>query len=207
MRRGFTIIELVMVVAILGILLGIVTTAAAGAIRQARSKKASACCAIVQAAFETYYAQKGKWPGGIESKITGDKTNSEGRQDRSDDDLYVLDPGDVDDMMRDILREYKNGNPCLDISGLFVSRSSSAPRSERCPICGGTRYFPAKDALGLDFMTAIRGTKKDANGQRMTTSQMHFGYPHKVDGKFMPFKVTYSKPTDRMTVDQWHWEP
>ena len=35
MRRGFTIIELVMVIAILGILLGIVTTAAASSIKQA----------------------------------------------------------------------------------------------------------------------------------------------------------------------------
>ena len=199
MRRGFTIIELVMVIAILGILLGIVTTAAAGAIRQARERKADACCAIVQAAFETYYAQKGEWPGGIDAELKS--------RDTGDSDNCEIARSEVDKMMRDILREYKNGNPCLDISGLFVSRSSSAPRSERCPICGGTRYFPAKDALGLDFMTAIRGTKKDANGQRMTTSQMHFGYPHKVDGKFMPFKVTYSKPTDRMTVDQWHWEP
>ena len=44
MRRGFTIIELVMVIAILGILLGIVTTAAANSIKQARSRKAEACC-------------------------------------------------------------------------------------------------------------------------------------------------------------------
>lgn len=207
MRRGFTIIELVMVIAILGILLGIVTTAASGAIKQARTRKADACCKIVQAAFETYYAQKGEWPGNIESKLTGDKGNAEGKKYRSDSDVFVLDPSDVDDMMRDILREYKNGNPCLDISGLFVSRSTSAPRSEHCPICKGTRYYPAKDALGLDFMTAIRGTKKDANGQKMASAQMHFGYPHKMDGRFMPFKVLYSKPTDRMKVEQWHWEP
>ena len=186
-----------MVIAILGILLGIVTTAAAGAIRQAREKKADACCAVVQAAFETYYAQKGEWPGDIEleSRDYGSGGNCE------------INRAEVDKMMLDILREYKNGNPCLDISGLFVSRSSAEPRSERCPICGGTRYFPAKGALGLDFMVAIRGTKKDANGQRMTTSQMHFGYPHKVDGRFMPFKVTYSRPTDRMKVEKWHWEP
>ena len=185
MRRGFTIIELVMVIAILGILLGIVTTAASGAIKQARSQKASACCRVVQAAFETYYAQKGEWPGGIESKITGEKTNSEGKQYRSDDDLYVLDPSDVDDMMRDILREYKKGNPCLDISGLFVSRYDGRP---------GTKH------LGLDFMTAIRGTKKDAHGQKMTTAQMHFGYPETSHGYFRHFKVVYSKPTDQMKV-------
>ena len=185
MRRGFTIIELVMVIAILGVLLGIVSTAAAGAIRQARSKKAEACCKVVQAAFETYYAQKGEWPGGIEAKITGDKANTEGHENRSDSDVYVLDPGDVDDMMRDILREYKKGNPCLDISGLFVSRYDGR---------AGTRQ------LGMDFMTAIRGTKKDANGQKMTTAQMHFGYPESSHGYFRHFKVVYSKPTDRMKV-------
>lgn len=200
MRRGFTIIELVMVIAILGILLGIVTTAAAGAIKQAREKKADACCAVVQAAFETYYAQKGEWPGGIDADL-----KSRGAD---DEDNCEIARSEVDKMMLDVLREYKNGNPCLDISGLFVSRSSAEPRSEYCPVCcSQLRYFPAKGAYGLDFMVAIRGTKKDANGQRMTTSQMHFGYPHKVDGRFMPFKVTYSKSTDRIKVEKWHWEP
>ena len=185
MRRGFTIIELVMVIAILGILLGIVTTAAAGAIRQARIRKADACCRIVQAAFETYYAQKGEWPGNIESKLTGDKANTEGRENNTDTDVFVLDPGDVDDMMRAILREYKNGNPCLDISGLFVSRYDGRP---------GTKH------LGLDFTTAIRGTKKDARGQKMKSSEMHFGYPESSHGYFRHFKVVYSKPTDQMKV-------
>ena len=187
MRRGFTIIELVMVIAIMGILLGIVTTAAASSIKQARDRKADACCKVVQAGFETYYSQKGEWPGNIESKLKGDKANSEGKMYNSDADLYVLDPGDVDEMMRDILREYKKGNPCLDISGLFVSRKQGLPGS--------------KD-LGLDFMTAIKGTKKDKNGQRMQTGEMHFGYPEKNHGYFRHFKVVYSKPTDQMKVSK-----
>ena len=41
-RRGFTIVEMLMVIAVLGILLGIVTTAASSAIRQARVKRAEA---------------------------------------------------------------------------------------------------------------------------------------------------------------------
>lgn len=176
-----------MVVAILGILLGIVTTAASSSVKQARSRKADACCKVVQAGLETYYAQKGVWPGDIESKLKGDKTNSEGKSYNSDADLYVLDPGDVDEMMRDILKEYKQGNPCLDISGLFVSRKQGNAGS--------------KD-LGLDFMTAIHGTKKDKNGQRMSTSEMHFGYPEAEHGYFRHFKVVYSKPTDQMKVSK-----
>ena len=43
-KKGFTIVELVMVIAILGILLGIVTSVAAGSIREARKRKAEACC-------------------------------------------------------------------------------------------------------------------------------------------------------------------
>ena len=76
-------------------------------------------------------------------------------------------------------------NTCLDISGLFVSRYDGR---------AGTRH------LGLDFMTAIRGTKQDANGQKMTTAQMHFGYPESSHGYFRHFKVVYSKPTDQMKV-------
>lgn len=178
MRRGFTIIELVMVIAILGILLGIVTTAAASSIKQARVRKADACCKIVQAGFETYYAQKGEWPGGMDSKVNSRVSNE-------DDDLCELDPDDVRDMMRDILSEYKQGNPCLDISGLFVS----SRRGNR-----GSRDF------GMDFMVAIRGTKKDNNGQVMKTSEMYFGYPESSHGYFRHFKVVYSIPADKITV-------
>ena len=171
-RMGFTIIELVMVVAILGILLGIVTTAAASAIRQARAKKAEACCKIVQAGLETYYAQKGKWPGG-EINVSGDG------------DTYTLSESEFQSMMRELIKEYKSGNPCLDISGLFVSRYSGGPRDRN---------------IGMDFSTAIHGTKKDKNGQRMSTGEMHFGYPESSHGYFRHFKVVYSKPTDRMKV-------
>ena len=187
MRRGFTNIELVMVIAIMSILLGIVTTAAANSIKQARDQKAEACCRIVQAGFETYYAQKGEWPGNVESKITGERSNTEGKKGNSDADLYVLDPADVDEMMRDILKEYKKGNPCLDVSGLFVSRHAGNAGS--------------KD-IGMDFMTAIRGTKHERNGQRMTTGEMHFGYPERNHGYFRHFKVVYSKPTDQMRVSK-----
>ena len=71
MKKGFTIVELMMVIGIIGILLGVVTTAAASSIKQARARKASACCQMVEQAFATYYAQKGRWPGSIGSQIAG----------------------------------------------------------------------------------------------------------------------------------------
>ncbi len=172
MRRGFTLIELVMVIAILGILLGIVTTAATGAIRESRVRKADACCALVQAGLATYYAQKGEWPGG-EINFGGN------------DDTYTLSESEFQEMMREIIKEYKKGNPCLDVSGLFVSRYSGA---------AGTKN------IGMDFSTAIRGTKKDKNGQRMKVNEMHFGYPEESHGWFRNFKVVYSIPTDQIRV-------
>ncbi len=171
-RRGFTIIELAVVVAILGILLGIITTAASGAIRQARARKAEACCRIVQAGLETYYAQKGEWPGG-EISVSGDE------------DTYLLTESQFQDMMKELIKEYKSGNPCLDISGLFVSRYTGGPNDRN---------------IGMDFSTAIHGTKKDKNGQRMTTGEMHFGYPETNHGWFRNFKVVYSVPTDQIKV-------
>ena len=42
-RGGFTIVEMMVVVAIVGILLGIVITAASSSIKQARGRKAEAC--------------------------------------------------------------------------------------------------------------------------------------------------------------------
>ena len=178
-KKGFTIVELVMVIAILGILLGIVTSVAAGSIREARKRKAEACCKIVQAGFETYYAQKGEWPGKMGEKIDSMLSSQ-------DADTCEIREEVVREMMRDILNEYKQGNPCLDISGLFVSRYNAGSKSR-----------------GMDFVTAIQGTKDDANGQEMTVSEMHFGYPEEQHGYFRPFKVVYSVPTDKITVSRW----
>lgn len=212
MKKGFTIIELIVVIGIIGILLGIVTTAAAGSIKQARARKAEACCILVQQGLATYYAQYAKWPGSIGDKIRSGirpKSNSESSTSQNDANNYVLELAEVKDMIADMILEgKKNNNPMMDVSGLFVTRKSDVePRKELCPKCNNGRtyrYFPAKGATGLDFITAVRGTKRSP--RKMRVSEMSFGYPHKETGGFMPFKVVYSIPTDTMTVSQWHWE-
>ena len=66
MRRartaGFTIVEMLMVIGILAVLMGIVTTAASAAIRQARERRTEASKQIIQSGIASYLAQKNHWP-------------------------------------------------------------------------------------------------------------------------------------------------
>lgn len=187
MKRGFTIIELLVVVVILGILLGIVTTAASSAIKQAREHKANALCTCVQQGLATYYAQKDRWPGSIGDRIAsgslGARSNEEGVNNQTDPDKYILDGSEVRNMIKVLIEESKKGNPLMDISGLYVSRDSGEP---------GRRGF------GLDFSDAIHGTQHSR--KKMSTSEMYFGYPEKNHGYFRRFKITYAIPVDEMKV-------
>lgn len=187
-RRGFTIVEMLLVIGIIGILLGIVTTAAAGAVKQARTHKADACCVLVQQGMATYYAQYSKWPGSIGDRIKNgihSRSNQEGVNNQSDADRYILTGSEIDDMISDMIKEVKKGNPLLDISGLYVSRSSGE---------NGQRNY------GQDFMSAIRGTKR--NPKKMKVSEMHFGYPETNHGWFRRFRVVYLIPSDEMKVSK-----
>ena len=182
-KFGFTIVELMMVVAIIGILLGVVTTAASSSVRQARQRKSEACCAIVEQAFATYYAQKGYWPT-FKNGITYEP---ESKSDGGKEDYCIIPNSKVADMIRELIREARSGNPLMDISGLYVSSNGSDPRY----LDGGWR--PAQGAAGYDFIEAVKGTKQ--HKKKMSLSEMYFGYPHK-DGGFMPFKVRYAIQSD-----------
>ena len=203
MKKAFTIVELMMVLGIIGILLGIVTTAASSSIKQARVHKANTCCAVFEQGLATFYAQKGYWPGSIGTRIKsgglGTRSNTEGANAQSDTDNYVLTVEEVDSMARDLIAETKKNNPMMDISGLYVSKDGSTPRSERTST-GTVVYRPAGNSFGLEFWDAVRGTKRTK--KKWTTSEMHFGYPC-TDGRFMPFKVVYSIPSDEMKVSKW----
>ena len=68
MKRAFTLIELMLVIAVLAILITIVATAASGSIKSARERRRDTMAAVLREGIATYYARNGKWPGGIESK-------------------------------------------------------------------------------------------------------------------------------------------
>jgi len=209
-KKGFTIVELLMVIGVIAVLMGLVTSAALESIRASRQRKAEALCKLVEAGFSNYYAQYDKWPGSIGDKIAsgsiGTRSNDEGTDGNSDTEEYVLTTSEMEDCLRAIIDETKKGNPVMDISGLFVCRGDQSiePQAVSCNCTASNhKMYRARGASGLDFMSAIHGTKHSQ--QKMSTRNMHFGYPHPDSGRFMPFRVIYSIPTDSFTVKQWHW--
>lgn len=176
-RRGFTIIELMMVIGIIAVLMGIVISTASGSIKSARQQKASAVVKMVQAGLSTYYAQKGEWPGPVGSRA---KSGSMGSLDGG---VYTLSASEVRETVKALVEESRRGNPVLDISGLFVSRHEGERGSHD---------------IGMDFMTAIRGTKK--NPKKMKLAEMNFGVPEKEHGYFRRLTISYQIATDSMTV-------
>lgn len=186
MKKGFTIVELLMVVGIIAVLMGVVTTAASKSVQAGRAKRRDALCSMVQAGLAAYYAQNEDWPGSLGARVRNgnlSRTNKEGEDGKNDPNLFVLEGAEVREMVKALVDETKKGNPLVDVSGLFVSRSSGEP--------GDKGY-------GLDFMSAVRGTKNSK--RKMTTNEMYFGYPDPSTGRFRRFKMVYSIPADTLTV-------
>ncbi|MBR4939055.1 MAG: type II secretion system protein [Kiritimatiellae bacterium] len=185
MKKGFTIVELLMVVGIIAVLMGIVTTAASESMKASRGRRADALCTLVQSGLAVYYAQKDEWPVNFNGK---GGSNQEGSNNNSDDNVYVLTGSEVRQCVKALVDEAKNGNPLIDVSGLWVSRSDGELRGN-----GVNR-----GAVGLDFMSAIRGTKQ--HPKKMKTAEMYFGYPDPDTGAFLRFKMTYSISADQLRV-------
>lgn len=178
MKKGFTIVELLVVIGIIGVLTGIVTTAAAGAVKNSRERRRDALCTLVQTGLATYYAQNNKWP----IELPTARTNMEGTGNDNDPTKIVLNGSEVRTCVKELVEETRKGRPVLDVSGLFVSRQEG-------------RF--GQNCYGLDFMSAIHGTRKSS--QKMKLNEMYFGYPNS-NGKFRHFKIVYSIPGDSMSV-------
>lgn len=186
MKKAFTIVELLVVITVVGILLGMVTVAASGAVKASRDKQADALCHLVQTALATYHAQMGHWPDALQGKVDSGSfdRNEEGEEGESEDQMYVLKPSEVRAMVKAIVDETKKGNPLIDVSGLFVSRNPGEWKDV---------------GRGMDFLSAVRGTKQSR--RKMKTSEMYFGYPDS-DGYFRRFKMIYAIPNDHLTVEK-----
>lgn len=174
-RRGFTIVELMMVVAIIGVLMGIVMSIATGAIRSARTKRTEVMRAMLESAIATYYAQdpNGKWPDQIDTFAKNGES-------------AVLSESAAQEVFRKIVKRStgRDGNisPLIDPTGLFVARSGIRDGK------GG----------GFGYDEARRGDGR--NRQPIGPDQMVFGYQGKLTGRFHRFNIIYHAQSDSVKV-------
>ena len=64
-KKGFTILELLVVISIIAIIMTLATGAAVKSIKQGREKRVNAMVSALNIALETYRTQNGQWPDKI----------------------------------------------------------------------------------------------------------------------------------------------
>jgi len=202
--RGFTIVELLVVVAILSVLVGLVTAAVGGSLRNGRAKRSEAMCRVLQQAIAMYYTKVGEWPPAIEAKannMTGDS------------DSYTFSAEETDQIIREIVKKSTGSGATmalLDASALYVANAGSLRNNgEGCYDNHGdksrTSYCGNQGCVsGMDFTQAVKtGAKgKQGGGGGISINNMAFGYQATRSGKFSRYWVTYNSKTDSVTVSR-----
>lgn len=179
-RRGFTLLELMVVVSIIAILVSIVMTATAGALKYSRETRTSAICKCVKEGLEAYRFQKDEWPGsiqqGVDSQSNGGN-NTELNGQTINRNKYVAPANVVKEAIYEVVKESVTGNPLMDVSGLYVSRDSGEP---------GHRI------QGTSFMEAVRV-------RHWRVGDMYYGYPESSTGYFRRLKIAIAADSAEVT--------
>ena len=171
MKKAFTLIELASVVAVLAILITIVSTAAAGAMKSAREKRRDAMALILREGLATYYARNGKWPGGIESKADNG-------------DSHTFSGSEADTIFRIIVKgSVGRKNPYLDPHALFVAPSGVSDNK----------------SYGAPF-SEVRKKNPPPHLRSLNVDSMAFGFQDPSSGRFRRYSIRYNAPSDSVEV-------
>lgn len=188
MKRGFTLIELMVTVGVMAILLTLVVIAGGNVMESAREKRADATRVALEQGIATYYAQMNEWPKAIEDRI-GDRNGS--------DDIQLTD-SEAEQVFAEVIRKaFGKGkglkSMMLDASGLYVADRSSLKTPAQQHVC-----WQGHCGRGIDFAEA---TKKNSK-HHLSIGQMAFGYPCKAHGLFCRFKIKYDVKSDSVKVEK-----
>lgn len=191
MKKGFTIVELLAVVAVLGILMGIVGFAVGGLIKNSRVNKADAIRSNMESAINNYRAQHNQWPDAIESLA-----------DSSEESIITLSASAADAMFQELVTETLENNksyvPSCEM--LFVGPAGAEGCTDNHTDSSAAGYCGNKNCpRGIDFNIAYRG---DDHIQARSISSMSFGYPGYEEGRFRRFTITYNRDADKVTVSK-----
>ena len=186
MRGGFTIVELLVVIAVMGVLMGIVTTAATASIRQARGRRIEAMKQTLQSGIAAYYAKNDEWPKALEN-VSKNATFSKSEMESG---CKVLSDKEAEDVFKELIKEStKSGaTPYLDVNGLFVAKDAPA---------SGPEESREKVARGRDFKSAANRNDKRSY---IPVDDMIVGYPRKKSGYFRRYRIYYNFRTDSVSV-------
>ena len=174
-RAAFTIVELMVVVAVIGVLMTIVTTASIHAIRASREQRRDAMRTALQASIATYQASnsEGDWPGPLKNAAENGRT-------------VVLSEEQAQTVFRIVVQKSTGESgaplPLIDPHALFVAPSGA--------VDGKSAGMPYDDARQGDAH----------NRRKIPVSQMVFGYQLKDTGKFHRFNIIYHGETDSVEV-------
>ena len=195
MKKGFTIVELMAVTAIIAVLTSIVVVAARGSIRSSREKRATAMAKALQQGIAAFYAQEGKGPQAVESKMSSIKES------------YKFTADETDSIFQEVVGKGfgKGGGSrsvLVDASALFVANRSNLKNGGKG--CFDNHANRSKDnycgnqncSRGIDFSEAV----KQGGKHRIPFAQMAFGYPGKINGRFRRFWIIYNARTDSVDV-------
>lgn len=198
-KSGFTIVEMLVVVAVIAILAGAITVGVNGMFYKSRLGRAKAMSALLQSALETYYARCNDWPGALKGLSEGTGANE---------DSILLSDEQADKCFAEVVRISvgPNAKPVLDPSGLFVAKGANKGCTDihrawdaavKYGVVGsGSWKCNGRCMRGRDFTEATKRGRSD----RITLDSMNFGYQGPNHGRFCRFRLYYYPKSDTVRV-------